>query len=111
MGKIQASNTATILSGQTVSDVVYLGEKVPVMLVMPAAFTGATVTFQSSADGVAYQALNIAAGTAYTLTVAASKNVSIDGTMFYGARYLKIVSASAEGATRSLVLVARAVGI
>lgn len=106
MGAFHAQQTATIASGQTVSGAVYLGDKLPVAVRMPASFTGASITFQGSPDGVTYQAINLG-GAAYAESVAASKDVQLDPSVFVGYRYLKIVSASAEGAERSLTVLTR----
>jgi len=110
MGAIQSQKTATIANGQTVSDAVYIGDKLPVTLLMPAAFTGATVSFQGSLDGATYQAVNVG-GAAYSETVTASKNVTLDPSVFAGFRYVKVVSASAEAAARSVGVVARKPGV
>ena len=110
MGAIQSQKTATIANGQTVSGAVYIGDKLPVTLLMPAAFTGATVSFQGSLDGSAYQAVNVG-GAAYSETVAASKNVTLDPSAFAGFRWIKVVSASAEAAARSVGVVMRKPGV
>jgi hypothetical protein len=103
MGVIHSTATATIASGQTVGAAFYVGAKVPVSLQMPAAFTGATVSFQGSNDGSTYQAINIGAA-AYSETVTASKNVALDSNILAGFPFLRIVSASAEGADRSIIV-------
>jgi hypothetical protein len=109
MGVIHDQATATIANGQTTSAAVYVGDKLPATLRMPAAFTGASVSFQGSPDGVTYQALNVG-GSAYTEVVAASKDVVLDSSVFAGSPYIKIVSASAEGAARTLIVITRRVG-
>ena len=109
MGAITATATATITNGESVGNAFYVGAKLPVSLQMPAAFTGATVSFQGSGDGVTYQALYIGAA-AYSETVTVSKNVQLDSSQFAGFPWLKIVSASAEGAARSIVVHTRAPG-
>ncbi len=73
---------------------------------MPAAFTGASVTFQGSSDGVTYQVLR-SGGAAYSELVTQGTNISLDKTVFEGSPFLKIVSASAEGAERAIVVVTR----
>jgi hypothetical protein len=100
--------TATIANGATSSDAVYLGDKLPVALQMPAAFTGASVSFTGSYDGVTYQAVTTgSAATPYSEGVAASKFVTLDPSMFPGFRWMKIVSASAEGADRTILVSTR----
>jgi len=110
MGAIQSQKTAVIANGQTVSSAVYIGDKLPVVLLMPGTFTGTSVSFQGSFDGSAYQAVNIS-GAAYAETVAASKDVALDPSMFAGLRFIKVVSGSAEGGARSVGVVMRKPGV
>lgn len=107
MGAIHGNATATIANGQTESSAVYVGAKAPVALVMPAALTGTTMTFQGSHDGVTYQAIE-PSGAAYSVTVAASKNVPLIAAYFAGFPWIKIVSGSAEAAERSVRVQTRA---
>lgn len=109
MGVVNGSATATIANGQTVGAAFYVGAKVPLNLQMPSAFTGASVSFQGSPDGVTYQAINIG-GSAYTEVVAASKNVDLDGNALAAFPFLKIVSASAEGGDRVIIVATRRPG-
>lgn len=106
MGAVLSQKSAVIANGQTVSSAVYLGDKVPVVVRMPGTFTGTTMTFQGSPDGVTYQAVNVG-GNAYQETVAASKDVVLDPSMFSGFRYIKLVSGSAEGGDRTLTVFTR----
>lgn len=99
MPALQDQKTATILNGGTVSDAVYVGDKQPVSLQLPSALTGTAITFQGSWDGVTYLAINTA-GSAYSVTVAASKLVELDPAKFAGCRFVKLVSGSAEAADR-----------
>jgi hypothetical protein len=101
--------TAVIANGQTVSGAVNLADRLPVALQMPAAFTGASVSFQGSFDGTTFQAVFVG-GAAYSELVAASENVVLDSSMFLGFRQIKVVSASAEGAARSVVVLLRTDG-
>jgi hypothetical protein len=72
-------------------------------LVMPAAFTGATVSFKVSADNATFQPLYDNAGAAVSLTVGASQSFDLP-TALASWPYWKVVSASAEGAARTLVV-------
>jgi len=101
------TKTATIANGGTVSDAIDLEGRGLTAMVMPAAFTGTTITFQGSVDGVTYQALYNASNSAVSMTVAASRTYLFTPGDFSGIRYLKVVSGSAEGAARSILLVAR----
>lgn len=77
-------------------------------VLMPAAFTGATLTFQVSPDDGTYLPLYNADGTAYSVAVAASRAVVLDPSVFIGVNYIKIVSNLAEGGARVVTLVGRA---
>lgn len=100
-------NEVTIASGQTVSGAIDLQGLVLVQIIMPAAFTGTAITFQSSINDVTYQALYNSSNSQMSITVAASRNYNIAPVDFAGCRYLKLVSGSAEGAGRTIGLVTR----
>ena len=102
--------SAAIPSGETTSGALDLGALTLVGLFMPAAFTGTTVKFQA-AESLAgtYRTVTDGAGSDYSVTVAASKYVPVDPVKLAGVRFLKIVSGSAEGAARSVVLALRRV--
>jgi hypothetical protein len=98
-----------IASGQTVSGAVDLGivnyNFRLIGLVFPAAFTGANVTFQVSADDVTYQPLHNSTDAALTVTVSAGNSYSFkqDEVALIGSwRFMKLVSASPEGAQRTI---------
>jgi hypothetical protein len=98
--------TATIASGQTVGSAVDLGTKRLFAIVTPAALTSTAMTFQASHDGTTYNAVYDDAGTQLSYTVAASRYIAITSpAKWIGVRYLKLVGGSAEGGTRSIVLV------
>lgn len=102
-------NTATIAiaNGETVSSAFDASQFASFGLVMPSAFTGATISFQVSADGVTYQALYDSTNTLVSVTVAASRSYDLPSTLAAWQSF-KVVSASAEGAARSLVVVEKA---
>lgn len=106
MGAYQNQRTGTIANGQTTSSAMYLGDQVPIVLRMPAAFTGTSVTFEGSPDGVTFQEIDVG-GTAYTETVAQGKDTVLDPTGFSGYRYVKVISGSAEGGARTVTLLTR----
>lgn len=107
MGAIGRAGTVTIANGETVSNAIDLGEGVLVGIQMPAAFTGSAMTFQAS-DSLAgtYNAVTSITA-AYSVTVAASKYVSIPLFDLAGVRFIKVVSGSAEGAARDIILMVR----
>ena len=100
-------NEVTIASGQTVSSVVDLAGYGLVGIIMPAAFTGATISFQISHNNVDFQACYNTANTLMSATVTQGRTYMLAPTDLIGARYLKIVSASAEGAARTIGLISR----
>jgi hypothetical protein len=104
------ATAVAIANGATESGAASLGEYTLVGLLMPAAVTGTTVKFLS-AEALAgtYRTVTDGAGTDYSVTVAASKYVPVDLTKLSGVRFLKVVSGSAEGAARSVVLALRRV--
>jgi hypothetical protein len=111
MGLIHSTATATITvaTSTTVSAPIYVGAKIPISLQMPAAFTGVAITFQGSQDNVTYQQV-LSGGNAYSEVVAAGKNVALDGNVLAAYPYLKLVSGSAEGADRAIVVFTRRPG-
>lgn len=101
------SLTATIASGQTVGAAVDLLGMYLVAFVTPAALTGATFTFQASADNATFAPLYAANGSAYSIPVGTSRYIQVPPPDFAGIRYLKFVSNLSEGADRSLTLLVR----
>jgi hypothetical protein len=105
-------HTATIANGQSLSGAVDLGTNRLFAIVMPAAMTGTSLTFQASHDGSTYNNIYGDDGNELTYTTAASRYVVVSSpAKWVGVRYLKIRSGtsgapSAEGAARSLIVVA-----
>lgn len=100
--------TLTIASGQTVSDACPMDSQAFGGFLLPAAFTGATVSFQASPDGTTFGAVYrlTSAGTAeeaVTLYVTQGRYYALPDELA-GCHSFKIVSASAEGAARSIVV-------
>lgn len=75
-------------------------------LQMPAAFTGATIKFQVSADNVTYGDLYDKTNTLVSVTVAVNRHYTLPDDLAPWA-FVRIVSASDEGAERSLVFIAK----
>lgn len=108
-GASKANLTATIASSGTTSGVVTLGSATITGIVLPAAFTGTTLTFQVSADGSTYVALYDSTDTLETMTVTQGHGYSVNPTVFAGWPYMKVVSGSTEGSSRTITLVTRPV--
>lgn len=112
VGMGQATFPATIANGQSLSDAIDLGERRAVRIVMPAGWTAAALTFQSSYDGTTFNDLYDESGNEVSYTVAAGRSVRLPVGDWLGVRYLKIRSGSSgtpvnQGAARSLVVVAQ----
>lgn len=100
-------NEVSIANGQTVSGAIDLQGLVICQIIMPSAFTGTAITFQSSINDGTYQALYNSANTQMSITVATSRSYNIAPTDFAGCRFLKLVSGSAEGGSRTIGIVTR----
>lgn len=103
--------TATILNGNSTSDTQNIKGYTLVALLIPAAWTSATITFQVSYDGVTFYNLYQADGTEYTLTVAASQAIVLPPSDFVSIDYIIIRSGTSgspvtQGADRALTLIA-----
>lgn len=108
---------ALILNGQSLSGLIQIGAGDLVAVEMPAVWTAAAITFQTSSDGVTFQNLFDDAGVEIKLVVAASQNIAIGeganakAEHFRGAAYIKIRSgtsavpvAQAQNSTVTLVV-------
>lgn len=107
-GQFNPAIPVAIANGQTVSAAIALAGLCLCGIHLPAAFTGTTLTFQASADGVTYTAVkSTTSGTALSYTVAQGTFAAIDPKDFQGINYLKIVSGTAEGGARTLNIAVR----
>lgn len=100
--------SVTIANGETVSSAAFMKNGVAGAIQFPAALTGTALTFQVSYDGVTYTALYATGGSAVSYTVAASRVIPLDKEVFGAFPYIKLVSGSAEGAARTLIIYIRA---
>jgi hypothetical protein len=97
----------TIANGQSISNAADLQSGHLLGFALPAAFTGATITFQVSVDGLTYQALHTPANAAISFTVTQAKSYGFTADIISEMsnwRYIKFVSVSAEGAARDIAL-------
>ena len=97
------TQTGTIANGGTVSTPVTSAGFTSFGVQLPATFTGTALTFQVSADGATYQALQNSSG-AISQTVAQGKSYALTADLAAWP-YFKLVSGSTEGGARSLVVV------
>ncbi|WP_316234656.1 hypothetical protein [Bradyrhizobium sp. SZCCHNR1020] len=97
MGQIGIrSVNATILNGQALSAEVAFGDRVPVGLVVPAAFDGTALTFQVSTDGgTTWSEFYDASGNEVTVTVAPGRYIYLDPTVWIGVNDIKVRSGTA----------------
>lgn len=86
---------ATIAATTSLSAEVPLGEKTLVGIVMPAAWTAASITFQVTPDDVNFSELYDGAGNEVTLTAAAGQFLQIDPTKWRGITAVKVRSGTA----------------
>jgi len=103
------TQTLTIANGATTTGTAFLAQNMAAFgLQMPAAFTGTSITFTVSADGATFQALYDSTGaTAVSMSVAASRSYDLPSALTAW-RAFKIVSGSAEAASRDLIVVGKA---
>jgi hypothetical protein len=106
--------TLTIANGATSSDAFECAGVTDLAVQLPPAFTGASITFTVSADnGLTFQELNevsdrvVGTSAASKVLVTQGKSYSLPVSLTAWT-HLKVVSASAEGAARSLVVVGKA---
>jgi len=99
----QQTIVVVIANGDTASAVIPFRGYAQAGFQIPSAFTGASVSFNVSADNVTYTPLHDSTNTVISQTVTASKGYSFPQGCFPWA-YVKIVSASAEGGARSILV-------
>jgi hypothetical protein len=105
------TGNAVIASGGTTSNAVDLGVSTYpdggiVGFVMPATFTGASVSFLVSVDDSTYQALNDSSNAAVSITVTQAKTYGFKAdvrSVLAPFRFIKFVSASSEGGARTII--------
>lgn len=95
--------TATIAINTAASTVIDIRGYAQMGFQIPSAFTGASVSFQVSADNSTFVALHDTSNAAVSQTVTASKAYTLPISIFpWG--YMKIISASNEAAARSIIV-------
>ena len=103
-----------IANGESLSGAITLGNRAPVALIMPAAWTTASVTLQGSQDGSTFNNVYDRNGNEYTIAAAAARLILLDVADIPSIRWLKVRSGTAgtavnQGAARTLTLVVREV--
>ncbi len=99
-------------STNTLTAAIDLGTARLAAILMPAAWDAAQLTFQASADGVAWVDLYDASGNEVVVEAAADRAIVVPVNDFLGVRHLKVRSGTAgvpvnQAAPRTLTLVSR----
>lgn len=105
---LTSDKNATIVAGQTVSDIQDLKGGFLVGLTIPANFDGTGIKFQGSRDGVSFIPLYNTAGVELTITITGSIpvggiGVSIVPSDFAMWQFLKLVTTSAQATTDTVI--------
>ena len=101
--------TATIASGQAKSTIIPIGYASAYAVVMPAAFTGTSITFEVShhpTDAATFVPLYDDSGALVTVPVAAGRGITLPNALFPWGNF-RIVSDSTQGATRTLIIMSK----
>lgn len=103
--------TAAIANGQSLSGILRVDGLSVVAFIMPAAFTGTALTFQAAANEAdTFANVHSSAGTELSVTVAASRFVTLPAAFIQGAHFIKVRSGTAgaptaEGAARAITVI------
>ncbi len=100
-----AKKQTTIANGATTSEDVDLSGFTLAGVLIPVAMTGSTLTFQGTVDKVNYYDIKNTAGTAISITLSTTGIYKLNAADFIGIDNLRIVSASAEGALRTITVI------
>ncbi|MEI8342649.1 MAG: hypothetical protein WCH43_14090 [Verrucomicrobiota bacterium] len=106
--------TATIASGQSLSDPIALGAKTLVAVAMPTTWTTAPLSFMASVDGTNWLEVYTNVGANLSLVAAAGRLITTDISPWLGLNLIKVRSGSvdnpiSQGADRVLGLVIKPV--
>lgn len=103
-GYFNPSVPAVISAAGTKSAAIQLGGMALVGLILPATFTGTTLTFEvcSTLAGT-YTPLYDSANALVSMTVAQGRAYAVAPANFQGIQFLKIVSGSTEGSARTII--------
>lgn len=105
--RVFISQTVTIASSATTSGSADLQGLGLVGLIMPAAFTGTTMSFQVSIDNSTFYDLYNTNNTLVSMAVTQGRAYSFVPGDLLGYRYIKVKSGSTEGGSRVITLVQR----
>lgn len=101
-------HTAVIAASGTASSEIPANGLLITGIFFPPAFTGTSVTFEAAVrSGGPFYAMVDGAGSSLSRTISAGAYLPLDPALFAGVNFLRVVSGSAEGATRHLLLSVR----
>jgi hypothetical protein len=93
-------------AGTTSTSITIERGRIPIAIQTPSALTSTAMTFQASFDGTTFATIqNEGAGSDYSITVAASKFITLKRSAMEGAKYFRLVCGSSEGASRAIQVV------
>lgn len=100
--------TIDVSDSATVSQAVNLEGATLCGFILPATFTGTTITFQiADEEGGTYVNLYDKTNTQVSFSVTQGRGYSVDPALFACAQFIKLVSGSTEGADRVIKLLVR----
>ena len=102
-------DSVTIGAGSTTSDAIDMQGYTLTAIIMPATFTGTSLTFSVSDDGNTFYTMYNTSNTAVTAYVTQGRWYELLPSDFASTRYLKIISSATEGSARTIKLVRRIV--
>lgn len=105
-GGCSLSGTAIVLASSEKTAAINLKGLTLVGIMLPATFTGTSITFEASdaVDGTFVVVKAGTGGSSLSYTVAQNTWVALDPKDFYGLNFIKIVSGGNETADRTIVL-------
>lgn len=107
IGRKDGVRTAVISSGQTTSAVVDISGYSSVLMALPAAMTGTTISFQvSDTRAGTFQSLYDSSNTLISISITASRTIALPFEVGM-ANFIKLVSGSSEGADRTITLICK----
>ena len=104
------TRTATIATGESLSNAMETDGSAVVGIVMPADWTAANLTLQASADDSTYNNVYDELGTEKTIVVSTSRYIPLNPADFLGANSIKVRSGTSgtavnQAAARSVIIV------
>ncbi len=108
--RLCTDKVATILSGQTDSDIVDLKGTTLIGFEVPASFTGGSITFKVGKDASSLKTFRNTAGTVATVTITPDSSYGLVATDFAAWRFIQLIAGSAQAGDVALNLQTRPLG-